>query len=163
MADFILSLPIAGRRCGPCTACCTIKGIPELAKEPYQNCQHLCAAGCSVYDQRPSSCREFECLWLQGHISGDERRRPDQLGLMFDVTGEDGAMGQVLVAWETRPGAADEPAAHYLLERMARRVLIIVRRTTKKMFAVGPEPLVRQFYTKAAEVVELPILGEWQR
>ena len=73
-----------GRECGPCTACCATLAIVELNKPARRACDHLCRAGCGIYETRPASCREFHCLWLRGAIDGDEALRPDALGVMFD-------------------------------------------------------------------------------
>src|SRR5262249_673280 len=43
-------------------------------------CQHcVISKGCSIYEERPTSCREFECVWLQDEkgIFADEMR-PDR-------------------------------------------------------------------------------------
>jgi hypothetical protein len=52
--------------CGSCTLCCKLLGIPELDKPQDLWCKH-CAVGtgCRIYENRPASCRNFECLWLQ--------------------------------------------------------------------------------------------------
>ena len=54
-----------GRECGGCTLCCKVMVIPELDKAKDSWCAH-CAIGegCSIYQQRPNSCREFDCLYL---------------------------------------------------------------------------------------------------
>ena len=53
------------RECGGCTLCCKLMVIPELAKPKDVWCQQ-CAIGegCKIYDQRPGSCRDFNCAWL---------------------------------------------------------------------------------------------------
>ncbi|HEV2099158.1 MAG TPA: YkgJ family cysteine cluster protein [Stellaceae bacterium] len=70
--------------CGTCSACCHYEGIPVDRKRdrrwlPYllteQNrdgdlvlrqradgaCAHLGEHGCTIYEQRPSTCRSFDC------------------------------------------------------------------------------------------------------
>lgn len=103
--------------CGPCTACCTVLGVHEpgvLDKPNYQPCQHLCATGCGIYENRPKSCRDWTCYWKTG-LLGDERRRPDKLGIVIDGT------ATAWRAWEVWPGAAKEPAARYVLEKLRKR------------------------------------------
>ena len=55
----------SGRSCGSCTLCCKMMEITELAKPVGSWCSH-CAPGkgCKIYDDRPSSCRGFECAYL---------------------------------------------------------------------------------------------------
>lgn len=52
--------------CGSCTMCCKLMGVPELDKPPGEWCKHCDPkVGCTIYDDRPESCKDFECLWLQ--------------------------------------------------------------------------------------------------
>lgn len=81
-----------GRKCGECQFCCTALAIddPNLFKYGAERCQHQCAYGCAIYQRRPMDCREFECLWLVGFGSDDER--PDRVGylqLLVRYRGED--------------------------------------------------------------------------
>ena len=72
--------------CGTCRVCCTVMGVEEIAKAPGDKCVHLCGKGCSIYQFRPASCREFECLWLQTQTRDapmPKSMRPDRCGVMF--------------------------------------------------------------------------------
>lgn len=70
------------RNCGDCNACCSIPSIPELDKPEFTNCSHLKRGykGCTIYMDRPVSCKRFACLWLLG--MGKNKDRPDRSGLM---------------------------------------------------------------------------------
>jgi hypothetical protein len=72
------------RTCGECYRCCVAFGIPELKKYQDQACRHLDGrnptARCSIYDDRPTCCREYLCLWREGHF--DEDDRPDKSGVI---------------------------------------------------------------------------------
>ena len=37
-------------------------------------------ARCSIYDDRPACCRDYVCLWREGHF--DEDDRPDKSGII---------------------------------------------------------------------------------
>ena len=67
--------------CGPCTSCCREPQHIELApaelaspilrhdgkyllRQPDGSCTHLVDGRCTVYDQRPGSCRTFDCRAL---------------------------------------------------------------------------------------------------
>jgi len=120
---------MAGRECGSCTVCCGIVGVDELKKGVWQACEHtLHGTGCGIYETRPQSCRNFVCFWLAGLIEGDERRRPDKLGIMF-AHGETKEAGPTIFAWEVWPGAAKEIAAKYVLDKLGRKrkVMILTR------------------------------------
>lgn len=99
-------LPVVERRCGVCTACCTLVGVSELAKPPGKACVHLTVApdarGCGRYKTRPAGCRTFACLWLLGALD-DWDDRPNILGVMLDAYRlDDGSTG--VVAREVAPG-----------------------------------------------------------
>ncbi len=112
---------ISGRTCGECTACCRIKGVPELGKPTQKACAHLCATGCAIYAARPASCREYACLWRQGLIEGDERRRPDRLGVMIDFEPFIRIPGTLrLLVWEVTPGAMQSDRVRYVVDKLLR-------------------------------------------
>jgi hypothetical protein len=94
-----------GRECGPCTACCTILGVTELRKPVNVKCEHVCERGCSIYETRPPTCRNWSCDWKNGLLPGEELR-PDKLGVIFDLRLE--GCDPILCMWEVVPGAADQ-------------------------------------------------------
>ena len=60
--------------CGTCTACCRVFAIPALNKPAGQWCQHCdIGVGCKIYNSRPQTCVEYECLWLQSQKRDDPR------------------------------------------------------------------------------------------
>ena len=74
------------RKCGSCTACCHYLGIKEIGVTP---CPHEKCSSCEIYDKRPKTCRDYNCLWLQGF--GDEVDRPDKSGVLIDMRPVEGA------------------------------------------------------------------------
>jgi Fe-S-cluster containining protein len=56
---------VEGRECGTCTLCCKVAAVEEMEKPNGVWCSH-CVAGkrCTIYDQRPPSCRTFYCQWM---------------------------------------------------------------------------------------------------
>jgi hypothetical protein len=81
--------------CGSCTMCCKIMGVEEISK-PVDTWCASCdkGQGCRVYDTRPTSCREFECVWLwtqknaaaQGEEPMHEALRPDRSKVVIDFS-----------------------------------------------------------------------------
>ena len=133
------------RQCGSCTACCTAMGVPELKKPAGAKCHHLLsivdgAAGCSIYDRRPKSCRDFECVWLQGSMS--DEHQPNKTGVVFTTPGLNSRFEKAtglpaLVAFEAWTGAFDEGPARTLLTTLSMTILIIkVRGSSRSM--IGP-------------------------
>lgn len=104
-----MSLPVVQERsCGACDVCCVVYDIeePGLVKKAHDRCEHSRpgAGGCSVYNTRPATCREFKCLWLEG--LGPDGDRPDLSG--FVLRAREAAElpgGQAIYANELRAGA----------------------------------------------------------
>lgn len=137
------SLPVINRTCGNCTACCYVLEIKELGKGYHEDCKHVThalvissQAGCGIYEERPHSCRVFQCGWLQGLFS--EGARPDKLGIMFHETSEKSELGVVPVAWEVWEGAAEVPATKAMLLKLSEKIPVVIASRTKK-YVLGRE------------------------
>ena len=118
------------RSCGPCTACCDALVIPELDKPAFSECPHAiasgdahCSGGCATYRDRPKSCSNFRCLWLDGHLGDGDR--PDELGVIF-TTAQHHQLGTLPMLIEVRPGGAATPAVREAIQRLARQSHVIV-------------------------------------
>lgn len=57
--------------CGECTACCRLMAVNEIAKARGAWCPHITEnkRACTIYHQRPDSCRDWECGWLSSQHS----------------------------------------------------------------------------------------------
>jgi len=130
----------AKRECGPCTVCCTVMGVEELKKKNYQRCCYL-TERCSIYEARPPGCRDWSCNWLLGTLEGDERRRPDQLGLMFtyELKGEK----MILTAYEVWDGASQQSDARLLLDKLQQKWPICLVYTSNMCTILSPDPVQR--------------------
>jgi hypothetical protein len=94
--------------CGSCTACCKVFAISEMPEKMAGDwCQH-CAIGkgCKIYEERPPTCIEFECLWLMSQRRNDPRERlapelrPDRSKVVFAPSTNERVMSAV-----TMPGS----------------------------------------------------------
>ncbi len=66
---------VEGRSCGGCTMCCKLLHIEALDKPRSQWCTHCdIGAGCKIYEERPSECRDFHCGFLTDANFGDHWR-----------------------------------------------------------------------------------------
>ena len=64
---------LMNRHCGGCTLCCKLIPVEELHKAAGQRCKHqITGKGCRIYERRPTSCREWTCLWIKGTQGGKE-------------------------------------------------------------------------------------------
>ena len=70
------------RECGECTLCCLVTRVPELEKPEGTMCT-FCDVGCTIYNDRPQSCRAFDCAWLKGAM--DEDQRPDKTHVVIET------------------------------------------------------------------------------
>jgi len=123
----IFGLPIRGRSCGSCHACCTHVPV-ELAtrhKPAGIKCTHLRAGGCGIYADRPSGCAAWNCRWLfdPGVVEAG-LRRPDLAGYIIDpmlctimANGEPLDVAQIW-ADPKRPLAHRDPALRAYLVRL---------------------------------------------
>jgi hypothetical protein len=61
------------RTCGTCSLCCKLYEVSELDKPDDVWCRHCRPGkgGCSIYQNRPSSCVKFVCLWLDGTLNDE--------------------------------------------------------------------------------------------
>jgi hypothetical protein len=61
------------RTCGSCSLCCKIMEVPFAGKpDRDQWCKFATpGCGCSIYKDRPTECRDFNCLWLLNEQFGD--------------------------------------------------------------------------------------------
>ncbi len=70
------------RPCGSCSLCCKVIGIAALDKPAGKWCPHFVrGAGCGVYGDAPSECRQFQCFWSNETLKGDEWK-PDRCKLV---------------------------------------------------------------------------------
>lgn len=89
------------RECGDCTLCCTLLAVKELGKKAQTACEHEKCSKCSIYESRPQSCRDFECLWLKGVVP--ESVKPNKCHVVLSAT-LDGS-GMVAYVDPKHPGA----------------------------------------------------------
>ena len=68
----------------------------ELDKPLNTPCVHLAPIGCGIYESRPQSCRDYDCAWLHGHFS--EEQRPDKTGIVWTFEQIDGFNGLLVHA-----------------------------------------------------------------
>lgn len=63
--------------------CCKIPSVPEL-KKPVNIWCSFCRIGhgCKIYERRPSTCRDYACLWLTDGLQ--EGLRPDKCKIIFE-------------------------------------------------------------------------------
>lgn len=91
--------------------------VSALDKPAGTPCSNLCEKGCAVYENRPTACQDWFCLWLRdgGHLL-NETHRPDKLGILFTVTKIDKKGKQTLQAREITPLASNTQKAQQVID-----------------------------------------------
>ncbi len=98
----------------------------------------MCELGCRIYSQRPGSCRDYRCLWLEGHL-GDEDR-PDKLGVIFTTT-DHPEWGTLIMLVECEPGAMDQARVKLAIDRIVDERPIVLMRKNQTMVLLPPQTL----------------------
>jgi len=124
---------VPGKSCGSCTKCCTVMGVPELKKRPWDECPHVVAgAGCGIYTERPSGCRKFICGWLLDPNMGPDLK-PENCHVVFYQKNEQNI---VATCDANYPDAWRKPNVIEFLHRLAstigpnRRVILMEKGRT---------------------------------
>jgi Fe-S-cluster containining protein len=117
----------ASRSCGTCSLCCTVLRVDELSKLGGRDCVHQRGeAGCGIYETRPSICRAYQCLWMQGGLEDDER--PDRTRGVVDLDAAGLSVG--LLIHEAETGAFDaSPALRAIAARHRSSMPVRIRDT----------------------------------
>jgi len=74
------------RPCEKCTACCDGNLASNSHGNAFENrnsCVFLVKKVCSIYEDRPNTCKNYQCAWSQTLF--DEDLRPDKCGVLISV------------------------------------------------------------------------------
>lgn len=159
-----LPLPQFKRSCGECTACCTALAVEEIDKGVGVTCAHVCTKGCEIYSDRPKSCGDFSCLWLDGMF--DLSERPDKLGIVWCYQKHEFAHvveTTTLTGFQYLPGAFNNPLNLELVKKYSEHSLVmLVSKDDRRVH--GPPHLLRELntdmLTKAQNVLKEPQLHD---
>lgn len=133
------------RICGSCTLCCKLMEISEIEKPVGEWCG-FCSVGngCRIkyHAERPKSCGEFNCLWLQG--IGTEDMRPDRSKVVMSATRNGESL--VLHVDPSRPEAYKAPGFYQAINRLADsgRPVFVTIGDKRKMIRSGTAGLQSQ-------------------
>jgi len=77
--------PPGARVCGSCSLCCKLLPIPPLNKPAGKRCDYQRhGKGCTIYADRPDSCRAWPCRWLVDKSTAG-LPRPDRAHYVIDI------------------------------------------------------------------------------
>lgn len=159
------------KSCGPCTLCCTVLDIPELAKPAGTPCVHL-KRGCGIYTNRPTPCRTFTCGWLAIEALG-EAWRPDVAGFLIR---DERAEGFLCIdvdparpdAWRAEPYLSQirawsrmtHEATGCLLVHAGPETWVIFPEEDMRLGDIGPEPQLQIGYIRR-QGRRYPLVRHW--
>lgn len=120
--------------------CCKVMSIPELDKPMGLWCQHCTPGkGCDAYDERPPSCRVFQCLWLVDPGIPDELK-PNRSKVIFD---QDTDGTRLIVRCDSSaPNAWRNPLVYNQIKQGARygwsRGMMVVVTVDRNLWLITP-------------------------
>jgi hypothetical protein len=127
------------RSCDGCTLCCKVMSIYELEKPSGEWCGHCrIGVGCSIYDGRPTECRQFLCGYLVlSDLSEEWKPSRSKIVITSEVTRNS-------ITFHVDPSRPDawrrEPFYSYMKQRAERaasqrgQVLVIVGKRSIMIF-----------------------------
>tara|TARA_Y100001972_G_scaffold70083_1_gene85393 strand:- start:3251 stop:3775 length:525 start_codon:yes stop_codon:yes gene_type:complete len=108
------------RECGECGECCFSMAIVELEKPARTECEHFCG-GCEIYQDRPNSCADWNCLWIKGHLPLSQR--PDRTKIVFYLPDDFVSKrwnSRLVMAQESKKSAHKMPGPSKAIRRLFR-------------------------------------------
>lgn len=91
--------PYKFKECRECHACCDGFLIGNAYGNYFgkgKKCLFLVDNNCTIYENRPYTCKKFQCAWTQ-NLFEEEDMRPDKSGLLVSVEEENGKQYLVVV------------------------------------------------------------------
>ena len=132
---------VSGNECGTCTLCCKLVHVYELDKPVGRWCPHCSLGkGCQIYEARPTECKTWNCLWLQGAFGTDPDLRPDKCKVVvgyqagFIMVVEDAAPPQSGLRFVEELKKLRKPM---VIKTFGRPGVRLVNATTKEAVAAG--------------------------
>ena len=117
------------RECGDCSLCCTLLGVKELEKKANERCGNNVHGCCAIYEQRPISCGEFSCLWLQGKLPLE--MKPNLCHVV--VGGMSDSSGLILYVDSDYPDADKAYPVAGMIEDAKRKLEVIIATGQKRV------------------------------
>lgn len=123
------------RECGECTACCEVMIVPELQKPANNKCVYA-NNGCSMYEHRPPTCRDWNCLWVQGRFGNKERPDKTKFVSWIMPSSQSAQWGHPVVAIrEIKEGSSVVPAGDRAIKKLtgSGASVIVIKRDTGRV------------------------------
>jgi hypothetical protein len=114
------------RICGTCSLCCKLPYVAELKKPIDTWCRHARPGngGCSIYRDRPTSCRGFICGWLSDELKVGDEWFPTHCKMIISRAAEKGFL---IIVDPAYPNAWRREPYYGQLLALAQRNLVKIR------------------------------------
>ena len=162
---------VKGRNCDGCSLCCKLLIIEEVDKPRNEWCRHCNPKkGCTIYDQRPQTCRTFHCGYLFiPDLSDDWKPAKSK----FLITFEEAANRIVINVDPARPGAWMEepyysrikqwskdaaPARGQVLVWINNHTIAVLPDRDKDLGIVRPDQIIRTLETRGPHGLSLDVV-----
>lgn len=126
-------------RCGDCHSCCKSFGwiddnqirLIELdIQYEWDRCNKLCDNNrCTIYDNRPKTCSDFECLYVESDLP--EEYLPEKVGFVTDLRRDEHGLFLNIVPNESKKYNID--ARKFGEENMEN--ILVMKKTAEEMWA----------------------------
>lgn len=152
-------MPLPGRACGECFACCVTLEIvsPEFEKPANVICANCTAPGCGIHETRPPACRDFYCAWRLSDAL-DDSWRPDRSGVILFSTPVEGyaaPTGLVLMLTEGEASIRRPYFAPFVAGMVAARRAIFMTVNGKRALL---NPYLEPLLPQGAEAIRRQLL-----
>lgn len=127
-------------RCGDCHSCCKSFGwidnnqirLIELdIQYEWDRCNKLCDNNrCTIYDNRPKTCSDFECLYVESDLP--EEYLPEKVGFVTDLRRDEHGLFLNIVPNESKKYNID---ARKFGEENIENILVM-KKTAEEMWSV---------------------------
>lgn len=127
-------------RCGDCHSCCKSFGwidnnqirLIELdIQYEWDRCNKLCDNNrCTIYDNRPKTCSDFECLYVESDLP--EEYLPEKVGFVTDLRKDEHGLFLNIVPNESKKYNID---ARKFGEENIENILVM-KKTAEEMWSV---------------------------
>jgi hypothetical protein len=162
---------LEGRNCDGCAMCCKLLIIDDFNKPSNEWCRHCNPKkGCTIYDQRPQTCRNFNCGYLViPGLSDDWKPAKCKFMITFDAPSN---RIQILMdptrpdGWRAEPyysrikqWSKDAVAARgQVLVHANNRTIIVLPDRDKDLGHVRQDQIIRTLETRGPNGIALDVI-----
>lgn len=135
------------RSCNGCTVCCDGTLFGEAHGKIFQTgrpCHFKCESGCSIYEDRPSICKEYRCAWLDDYDL-PEWMKPNLSGVL--VTKRFWEKGEYLEVIEANQKVDSVVLNWFFLHHYTTNIPLRIQ-VAGGFYNYGPEEFLKEIHSK---------------